>query len=433
MWLSSLLAAHAGTTLQGQEGRDATTERPGFTLWAEPAPAAANTLQELRAELDMAWEQRSQLDNEDAAARIEALVPRLRPTLDEGTGDLLADALFLEGVLELDESAGFGAPGDAVVVGGQAVPKPWIEAMAIRPTRAPTSHAEAFRKQVYEQVRTVLLTAGGTTLDLTGAGEVRIDGALIEGPTVVLPGLHTLSWHPVGQPVEALVTDDLETLARNLDTLRFAATGKAELPDELADLVWRRVATPEVTLRDGEDVRSLRTLAPVTEPALQLAIGVAAGATGWSQQGFARPDPCGTSVSDAPTKLLTPVGARAALSGDSWVVEARAGLVTGLTSGSAWSLDQAATCSDGSDVEVAMARLLPELGGAVGLAWDTPLGALGPAVSLTSTLAHANLDLAIRTRTEHVGVALFAGPALSRAAPAWRGGLELSLWLDLGR
>lgn len=432
MWFASTLIAHAGTTLQGQDGRETTTERPGFTLWAEPAPAAANTLEDLRAELDMAWEQRSQLDNEHAAARLEALLPLLRPTLDEGTGDLLADALFLQGVLELDESAGFGAPGDAVVVGGQAVPKPWVEAMAIRPTGAPTSHAEAFRKQVYEQVRTVLLTAGGTTLDLTGAGEVRIDGQVVDGPTVVLPGLHTLSWHPVGQPIEALVTDDLETLARDLDTLRFAATGQAELPEATADLLWRRVATPEVTLRDGDDSRTLRTLSPVTTQKLELALGVAAGATGWSQDGVARPDPCGTSAADGPVKLLTPIGARVAVLGDGWFAEARAGLVTGLTPTSAWSLDQPATCSDGSEVEVDMARLLPELGGALGLAWETPIGALGPAISLTTTLAHANLDLAVRTQGERVGVALFAGPALSMAGPAWRGGLELSLWQRLG-
>jgi len=433
VFLTSLIVAHAGTVLEPADGRAALPERPAFTLWTEPAPAAGAPLDQLRAELDMAWEQRAQLDNEDATSRIELLLPRLLPTLDEGSGDLLADALYLQGVLQLDESAGFGAPGDAVVVGGQPVPRPWVQAMALRPGRPPTSPGEAFRQQVYEQVRTVLLTVGGTELDLGGAGEVRVDGAVAQGPVTVLPGRHTLSWHPIGAPVRAGVFDNegLEQLARDLDALRHTATGQADVPDALAALLWQELGTPQVTLRDGDGHHTLRMLAPSSAVAPSAHLGVAFGAAAWSQQGFPRPDPCGTTAADGPVKLLVPIGLRAATRAEAWFAEAQIGLVTGLTAESAWAMDQPTTCTDGSTAELTMLRALPLLGGAVGLSWDTPLGQLGPSLGLTTSIAHANVDLGVRTHGERLGVALYAGPTLSQAAPAWRGGLELSLWQTL--
>lgn len=173
---------------------------PGWVVLGTAHPLQADLGASSR-ELDAAWAERRQLENAAARQRVDALIVGLRPVIDVGQRDLLQRALFLRGVLDIDDAGGIERITNGVVVAGQRVPPAWEQAISVSPgAAAPATADAAYAVQIYDVARTALTQAGGLALDpsASGAGEVRVDGLPVTQEITLLPGQHTLSWHPVG-------------------------------------------------------------------------------------------------------------------------------------------------------------------------------------------------------------------------------------------
>ncbi len=428
---------------------------PAFTLWgqdAETGPKVAAAL----ADLEAAWQARADLDPDTARSGVARLAASLRPTLDPGQGDVLQMALFLQGILALDAAGGFEALEDPVIVDGQPIPRPWVEAIAVRPSAPPQAAASELSRTVYEQVRTLLLAQGGLVVDPQGTGEheVRLDGLPVQADVVLMPGLHTLSWHRLGQTPRALLVRagaearagevSAEALRGWLQDLTWAASGEGRLDEGLRAELRGHLGTPSIWIEVSGAGTSVRLLDPPEATEDRLRLGATTGAWGFVGSYLTLSDPCGTSRwSDASTKLLTPIGAEASLDVRRWTLSAGAGLLQAATPGSAFASAGSGTCPDGVPASAVMLPRLPVSWTALGRPL-APRGAwaLEPRVRLGSTGAYGLLQAGLVARRPvrsrwmvqgalHAGVAgnFWSGSASRAAALA---GADLSLVTGVG-
>ncbi len=350
-WLGSAWAASVGfAASDGAESLGVVA--PGWTAWAAPVPASSD-FEALSRDLERAWEERRQLDNEAARARAVRVVASLRPTLDVAQRELLQRALFLLGVLELDAAGDFDRLAAPVIVGELRVPAPWFEAFSVAPgAPAPPTGDVAYAAQVYEQARTVAVQTGGVAFDPTadGAVDVRVDGERVVGEVTLLPGQHTLSWHEPGAEPRALVVAvgageglPLGVLEARVQGLRAAlSTGRVAGPEREA--LRAAVGSPAVELSVGVQRRVAWLVdGPARWGQARLAGGVEAGGLGLFGGGAPTPAGCEGDL-DGPQKVLLPVAAVAVLSVGPWRLRGGAGATWGLSAESSFATAEARDC-----------------------------------------------------------------------------------------
>lgn len=408
-------SAHAGPVgIAPSDGTVATGPTvPGWIGWGTPVPVVTAFASSAKA-LDEAWALRRALDNDAAKARVDALIAALRPTLDTAQRDLLQRALFLRGVLEVDDAGDFAALRDAVSVDGQRIPRDWAEAIAVSPgASAPATLDADFSARVYDDARTRLVARGGATLDasFTGDGEVRVDGAPVRLAVTLLPGTHTLSWHPPGSaPVAVLfgIGPDAPApadtaIAERLALLEAVRRGDAELPPPVRADLKKRLDAPAVTI-EGEGPP--RTVWLVDGPArwgpVAFGAGVATGAQVYAGTYAATPDRCGASTAvDTPTKALGGLTAEGTLEAGPWRARAGLGAATVLGEDDAFAVvGDGGACANGIPDATTSLRTVPY--GWASLGWKVPLAAgreLEPFVRVGTltvyALAQAGLGLRV--------------------------------------
>ncbi len=429
---------------------------PAFAVWGGEALPGAQVGSAL-AELEAAWSARASLDPEAAAVRVSRLVASLRPTLDQGQGDVLQMALFLQGVLAIDSAGGFEHLEGPVIVDGQPIPRAWADAVAVRPLAAPQGFVAEFSGSVYEQVRTGLLAQAGVTLDPRGPGdgEVRVDGVPVAEAVVLLPGLHTVSWHPVGGAPRALLVRSggetragevqAEVLRGWLQDLAWVAAGEGGLDAELRAELRGVLGAPAVQVVSGEHRVTVRLVEPPEQPEDRLRVGVGIGAWAFAGGYETLADPCGASRwRDAGTKLLAPVSVEAEIDVRGWTVSGGLGLLQAATPGSAFASAGTGTCADGVPATAVMLPRLPVSWTAVGRPLERGrTWTLEPRVRVGATGAYGLLQAGLVARRPlRPAFGLQAGLHLGVAANVWSGsasraallaGFDLSLSKGVGR
>jgi len=431
----------AGVSVAPSNGqRDTGQLAPAVVLWGHVAPPGPGVAEAL-AVLEEAWTARATLDPARAEALVSDLVDALRPTLDEGQGDVLQMALFLQGLLAVDRAGGFDALEDPLILDAQPIPRAWRDAVALRPALpAPAGSAELPRK-AYDHARTLLMARGGLRLDPRGSGrdEVRLDGRPVSGEVLLLEGLHTLSWHPLGQPPRAILLRvgepprdgelDGQALAAWLQELAWAAGGEAGLPEDLRTELRRRLGTQAATLHTQASSATVSLLDAPQAPASRFELGAATGAWLYRDDHATLRDPCGESPwSDADTKLLVPLVVGASVAVGDWSLGGGAGLLQAGTPGSAVAASSGDTCSDGSPALAVMVPRLPLLWVGLGRrARQLGPWTLAPEVRLGSTGAYglAQLGLGVQRTLDH-GLVLVVDLHAGAAGNFWSGSANRS-------
>lgn len=312
---------------------------PAWAAWAEPVPILADA-GSLAVELERAWRLRHELKNEQAAALVAKILDDLRPTFNTRDRDILQRALFLQGLLALGEAGSFEALGDAVSVGPLLIPSPWANAIAVSPgAAAPASTDARYAAHTYDEARTILTAQEGAAVDGSATGaDVRIDGEPVDGVLRVLPGLHTLSYHPPGKPPMALMftvenggagSQVTELGLRMAELESFVQEGTIP-SDDLRQALHARLGSPAALIRTSRGSRTLwlvdglRRFGKAT-----VAAGISAG--GALLAGDWTTTPAGCDGSDEGQKFLVPIGAAARLTVGPWRVRAGGGVMVGAT------------------------------------------------------------------------------------------------------
>lgn len=434
----------AGLTLAPSDGVSAIG--PKAPAWASfgHAQAPRTGFDTLSHELDLAWEERRALENDAAARRVDALVAALSPVLDAGERDLLQRALFLGGILAIDEAGGAERLGGGVVVDGSPIPAAWVAAIAVSPgAPAPATADAAFAVHLYDQARTTLVKKGGLKLDpsAAGAGEVRVDGLPVSQEITLLPGAHTLSWHPVGRDpvVLALAVGggpgfDATKLTSWLASLEKVQTGDSALDATQRTELHDWLKSPAVLVSEGGPGRLVWLVdGPARWGKPSFSVGVGVGVWGFAS-GDTASVACDGRVSE-PTQGLGVLSAEAGARLGPMRVRVGGGLVQAMAGG--FPIVEEGACDAASGSGVALVETVPwgwvSVGRRFGLA---PSRELEPFVRVggTSTYSVAQLGLGLRTAAgpTHVDVRVAAGPALNAWSGAtlrtgFLGGLETSL------
>lgn len=419
-------ALAAGVAVAPSDGVSATAaSRPAWTVLGSPLPGHGD-FTGLNDELDRAWADRRALDNAGARRRVDALVAKLRPTVDAGRRDLLQRALFLRGVLDVDDAGGIGSVADATVVGTQRVPRAWMEAISVSPgAPAPATADAAFAAHLYDEARTVLAEAGGLSLDVSapGAGEVRVDGLPVSQAITLLPGQHTLSWHPVG--ADAVVLEiavggkgegfDGARLAAWLEGLVKAQAGEAPLDAEVRTRLHAALGAPAALMSTDRPARLVWLVdGPARWGKPRFAAGVGAGA--WAFAGDQATAVSCDGLAADPTQALGVADIEASATLGPWRVRAGGGIQQAFGTGFASVVDGA--CAAGVSPNVELVQTLPwgwaSVGRRVGL---TRTRELEPFLRVGGTGAHAvaqlGAELQLTGRSLGVGLRLAAGPAFN--------------------
>jgi hypothetical protein len=370
--LLSLNEAHAGPLgIAPSDGTVATgVTAPAWVDWGTSVDTGVAFAASAR-ELDEAWALRRSLENDAAKARVDALIAGLRPTLDLGQRDLLQRALFLRGVLATDDAGGFESLEGAVSVEGQKIPRDWVDAIAVSPgASAPATLDADFSARIYDDARTRLVARGGATVDLafTGAGEVRVDGAPVRLAITLLPGVHTLSWHPPGQPPVALQFNvgapgepNDTTLTARLTHLEQVHRGEAELSPSVRAELRRHLDSPAMIL-EGEGPP--RTVWLVDGPArwgpMALGFGLSTGGQAFVGTYAPTPDRCGIAPEvDAPTKGLGGLTAEGTAEAGPWRARVGLGAAGVLGADDTFAVAGSGACANGVPDATAGRRFVP--------------------------------------------------------------------------
>lgn len=420
---SALAAGPAVAPSDGITALDAA--RPAWAVLGSPSPVRGD-FTAMSAELDQAWGQRRALDNAGARRRVDALITQLRPTLDAGRRDLLQRALFLRGVLDIDDAGGLASLPDAVPVGSQRLPRAWLDAIAVSPgAPAPSTADAAFATHIYDEARTTLTEAGGLALDPSapGAGEVRVDGLPVSASITLLAGQHTLSWHPVGKdPVVLEIAvggsgqgHDAAALAAWLQGLVAAQTGSAPLDAATRTQLHGAFGSPAVLVNTDNPPRRLWLVdgaARWGRP--KFGVGLAAGAWAFAGGEQVAVD-CNGVAADA-VQALGLLDLEGTVAMGPWRVRAGAGVQQALGTGFAAAGEGA--CASGLSPAVEFVATTPWVWGSVGRRIGlSRTRELEPFLRVGGTGAHAIVQLGadVRLGGEAVGWELraAAGPAFN--------------------
>jgi hypothetical protein len=434
-------ASAAGVAIAPSDGIAPIGPRePAWVVFGH-AQAARSDLAERSRELDAAWNDRRALENASARRRVDALISGLRPVLDAGERDLLQRALFLRGVLDIDDAGGIEAVPDAVDVGGQRIPRAWADAIAVSPgAPAPATADAAFAVHVYDQARTVLAQRDGTTIDPSapGAGEVRVDGLPVTDAIALLPGLHTLSWHPVGaDPVVLMVSAggaaggmDAEALRIWLVGLTAAQAGDHALSPEVRGQLHAALQAPAALVNTARPPRLVWLVdgaARWGKPTVD--VGVTAGA--WALASTTAPSVACDGTVEADSQALGVAAIEGGLTAGP--LRMRAGLGVDHAFGGGFAAAGEGTCGDGLP-NVEMVTTMPygwvSAGRRFGLSRTREIEAF---LRLGGTGAYAvaqlGADYRVRRGDLDFDVRLLAGPAANLwsdggAQVAFTGGVE---------
>jgi hypothetical protein len=426
--LSVLLGAAfaAGVAVAPADGVAATgPARPAWAILGAPPPARGE-FSALSGELDRAWAERRALDNAAARRRVDTLVEALRPTLDAGARDLLQRALFLRGVLDVDDAGGLASLKDGATVGSQRIPQAWLDAIAVSPgAPAPSTADAAFATHVYDEARTTLAEAGGLTLDPSapGAGDVRVDGLPVTQPITLLAGPHTLSWHPVGaDPVVLQLAVggrgtgyDASRLAEWLSALVRVQAGEEPLTSDTRGQLHAALGSPAAMLNTDEPARLVWLVdgpARWGKPRLGAALGVGA----WAYAGGeAVAVSCDGLPADA-TPAFAVGGLEASVTLGRWRVRAGVGVQQAL--GTGFAAVGEGSCAGGVAPAVELVETLPwgwaSVGPRIGLSRTRELE---PFLRVGGTGAHAVAQVGANVRLAGGGVGVelrvAGGPAVN--------------------
>lgn len=425
LWLG---LAFAGAAFAPSDGIAATGPRsPAWAIYGAKQTARGDfTL--LSGELDKAWAERRSLDNAAAWARVDRVIVALRPTLDAGERDLLQRALFLRGVLDIDDAGGIDAVKDGVVVGGQRVPRAWADAVAVSPgATAPSTADAAFATHIYDQARTALTVAGGLVLDASapGADEVRVDGLPVTQPITLLSGLHTLSWHPVGaDPVVLQVRVgageggyDAVKLKAWLEPLEAVEAGERTLTAAERLEFHQALGSPAVAISTDGPAR-LHWLVDGAKRWGKPKVGGAIGVGVWAFSSRDAPAVACDGTTSTPSDALVVAGPEISLTSGPVRLRAGGGVVHALGGGFASIAD--GSCATGIAPNVELIPTVPWAWASVGRRFGlSRTQEIEPFVRVGGTGAHALAQLGANVRLAGKSVGLEARVAAGPAFNAW--------------
>lgn len=304
------VTASDGTTAPG-------AAEPAWLVVATPVPSLPDA-GALVDDLERAWGLRRDLANEKAAELVASVVSDLRPTLDSRQRDLLQRALFLKGLLRVDAAGSLEGVPNAVPVGALRIPAEWAEGIATSPgAPAPAANDASYATHAYDEARTLLAAWEGTTIDASAPGaDVRIDGEPVTGELRVLPGLHTLSFHPPGAVPYAVLFrvgaggGELPISDLNVIIAQLAAFVKdgSPPPRTVRDALFRRLGAPAALVRTGDGARTLWLVDGIarwgkTKVSAGVSVGTSLLAGAWSAT------PAGCGGVDEGDKALVPLSA----------------------------------------------------------------------------------------------------------------------------